>query len=205
MRIALIRHGPTAWNAQGRIQGKRDEPLSEEGRRLFATLLPPPGFENVRAFVSPLGRARETASLLGLSNPTIDERLAEHDWGQWEGLTREEILARDGKDAFVRAGPGIDFTPKGGERTADLLARVRSFLSDVAKSSTDAVAVTHRGILRSAYAIATGWEMLTPMPDALDLTKALILSLDDAGQAKITALNVGLSQKTGIRDQKGAF
>jgi len=202
VRIALIRHGPTAWNAEGRIQGKRDVPLSDEGRKLFATLLPPPGFEHARAFVSPLGRARETASLLGIENPTIDERLAEHGWGQWEGLTREEILARDGKDAFVRAGSGIDFTPRGGERTADLIARVRGFLSDVAKSSPDAVAITHRGILRSAYAIATGWEMLTPMPDALDLTKALILSLDGGGQTAIAALNVPLDQKTGIRNQR---
>ena len=201
MRIALIRHGPTAWNAEGRIQGKRDVPLSDEGRKLFAMLLAPPGFERARAFVSPLGRARETASLLGLANPTIDERLAEHDWGQWEGLTREEILARDGKDAFLSAGSGIDFTPRGGERTVDLIARVRNFLSDVAKSSTDAVAVTHRGILRSAYAIATGWEMLTPMPDALDLSKALVLSLD-ARQVRIAALNVPLGEKPQIRSHK---
>ena len=196
MRIALIRHGPTVWNAEGRIQGRRDVPLSDEGRRLFATLLPPPGFEHVRAFVSPLGRAQETASLLGLANSVIDERLVEHDWGQWEGLTREEILARDGKDAFVRAGSGIDFTPRGGERTADLIARVRAFLVDVGKTSTDAVAVTHRGILRSAYAIASGWEMLTPMPDALDLSKALLLSLDENGDAEIAELNVELGQRT---------
>jgi len=201
VKIALIRHGPTAWNAEGRIQGKRDVPLSEEGRRLFATLHPPPGFEHARGFVSPLGRARETASLLGLANPAIDERLAEHDWGQWEGLTREEILARDGKDAFVRAGSGIDFTPMGGERTADLIARVRAFLMDVARGRDDAVAVTHRGILRSAYAIATGWQMLTPMPDALDLAKALILSLHDTGRATVATLNAPLGRKTGIGNQ----
>ena len=195
MKIALIRHGPTAWNAEGRIQGRRDEPLSPEGRARFALLLPPAGFGAARAFVSPLTRAKETAALLGLSTPVVDSRLAEHDWGAWEGMTREEILAHDGDDAFLRAGRGIEFTPRGGERTADLIARVRAFLSDVAKASQDAIAVTHRGILRSAYAIATGWEMLAPMPDALDLSKALVLSLDDNGKATIAELNVPLRER----------
>jgi broad specificity phosphatase PhoE len=67
----------------------------------------------------------------------------------WEGLTREEILARDGDDAFTRAGLGIDFTPKGGESTRDLLARVADFLRDVARGEGDAIAIAHRGILRS--------------------------------------------------------
>lgn len=195
MKLALIRHGPTEWNVQGRIQGTRDVPLSAEGRKLFATLQVPEGFEQARVFVSPLRRARESASLLGLANPIIDARLTEHDWGQWEGMTREEILARDGDDAFTRAGVGIDFTPKGGERTADLIARVGAFLADMAKSEGPAVAITHRGILRSAYAIASRWQMLTPMPDALDLTKVLILSIGRGGKVAIAALNVPLREK----------
>jgi broad specificity phosphatase PhoE len=195
VKIAFLRHGPTEWNAQGRIQGKRDEPLSAEGRALFAQLAPPAGLSHARAYTSPLARARETATLLGLKNPIVDARLIEHDWGAWEGMTREEILARDGADAFVRAGSGIAFTPRSGERTVDLIARVRAFLAEVGERGEDAIAVTHRGVLRSAYAIATGWQMLTPMPDALDLTKALVLTVDRDGRPQIAALNVPLEPR----------
>jgi broad specificity phosphatase PhoE len=195
MKIALIRHGPTEWNAQGRIQGTLDLPLSEAGHALVSQLSPPAGFADASAYTSPLLRARQTATLLGLAHAAVDARLAEHHWGQWEGMTREEILARYGTDAFVRAGSGPAFTPPAGERTSDLVARVRSFLSAVGAQKRDAIAVTHRGVLRGAYAIATGWDMLTPMPDALDLSKALVLSLEADGTASIAALNVPMRER----------
>jgi broad specificity phosphatase PhoE len=150
LRIAFLRHGPTDWNAEGRIQGSIDMPLSAAGRAKMAGLLPPEGFETARAFTSPLGRARETAALLGFPDAVPDARLAEHHWGEWEGLTRDEILERDGADAFVRAGSAIDFTPKGGESTRALLARVADFIHDVARDERDAIAIAHRGVLRSS-------------------------------------------------------
>jgi broad specificity phosphatase PhoE len=192
LRIAFIRHGPTQWNDEGRLQGRKDIPLSEAGRLKMSTLRPPAGFESVRAYVSPLSRARETARLLGLADAAVDERLSEHGWGSWEGLTREEIVARDGEDAFERAGRGIEFTPKGGESTRELVARIAAFLRDVAKEEGDAIAVTHRGVLRTAYTLATGWDMASPMPEKLDLTSALILTLNRDGKAEIFELNVPL-------------
>ena len=189
MRIALIRHGVTEWNAQKRVQGRIDMPLSEEGRAKMANLLPPAGFEAARPFCSPQLRALETAALLGLENPTLDARLAEQNWGTWEGLTRAEMLARDGQEAFARAGRGLGFRPPGGESTGELQARVVSFLADAAKLPQDTIAVTHMGVLRSAYALATGWDMSAPMPDELDLAAALVLSLDADGTAKIAELN----------------
>jgi probable phosphoglycerate mutase len=196
LRIAFLRHGPTDWNEEGRIQGRIDMPLSDAGRARMAALLPPQGFETAAAFTSPLQRARETARLLGFPDAIADDRLAEHDWGDWEGLTREEILARDGADAFVKAGSAIDFTPKGGESTRDLLARVAAFLRDRAAEARDALAIAHRGVLRSAYTLATGWDMLTPMPAKLDLSMALILELDRSGAVRIAAMNVPLRLKT---------
>ena len=196
MRIAFLRHGPTDWNEEGRIQGRIDMPLSAAGRAKMAALRPPDGFTAARAYTSPLRRARETAALLGYPNAVLDERLAEHHWGEWEGLTRDEILARDGADAFTRAGSAIDFTPKGGESTRALLARVADFIRDVAKGGGDAVAIAHRGVLRSAYTLATGWDMATPMPEKLDLSAALILDADRDGTARIAAMNVPLSPRT---------
>jgi probable phosphoglycerate mutase len=196
LRIAFVRHGPTAWNDEGRIQGRIDIPLSAAGRLKISGLRPPVGFETARAFVSPLSRARETARLLRLTNAIVDERLSEHDWGSWEGLTREEVLARDGDDAFERAGRGIDFQPAGGESTRALLARVRTFLRDVAAEPSDAIAIAHRGILRTAFALATGWDMASPMPAKLDLSAALILTLERDGNAEICELNVALRPRT---------
>lgn len=192
MRIAFLRHGPTDWNAEGRIQGRIDTPLSDAGRAKMAALLPPGGFERARAFTSPLARARETASLLGFPNAAPDARLAEHNWGEWEGMTREDILARDGEDAFIHAGSAIDFTPKGGESTRALLARVAAFIRDAARATGDAIAITHRGVLRSAYTLATGWDMATPMPEKLDLGAVLIVEVDAKGTIRLAALNVPL-------------
>ena len=192
MRIALIRHGPTEWNAQKRVQGRIDMPLSAEGQAKMARLLPPDGFVNARPFCSPRLRARQTAALLGLENPVPDARLVEQNWGVWEGMTRDEMLAQGGEDAFVRAGRGLQFRPPGGESTGELQARVQSFLADAAKLPQDAVAVTHMGVLRTAYALATGWDMSTPMPAELDLTAALVLSLDANGTAAMAQLNAPL-------------
>jgi broad specificity phosphatase PhoE len=77
-----------------------------------------------------------------------------------------------------------------------LLARVAAFLSDVARGGSDAIAIAHRGILRSAYTLATGWDMASAMPAKLDLTGALILELRPDGTAKIAELNVPLRSKT---------
>ena len=193
MKIALIRHGKTEWNAQGRVQGSTETCLSAEGRVQMAVLTPPAGFEQGRAFVSPQLRARQTAELLGIKNPTIDARLREQNWGHWEGLTRAQMLERDGADAFARAGLGVRFRPPGGEATAELMARVKDFLLDAARSAEPAVAVAHMGVLRTAYALATGWDMVGNAPE-LDLRAVLIVRVE--GQAiTLAARNVPMGRK----------
>jgi len=194
LKIALLRHGPTLWNGQGRIQGHTDIPLSDEGLEKMRGLSPPPGFEKARAFVSTSRRARQTAEALGLSDAAWDARLMEQNWGEWEGLSRAGILGRDGEDAFRRAGSenGDAFRPPGGESTAELHARVAAFLKDVARNQEDAIVVAHLGVLRAAYTLATGWDMSTPMPPDLDVSKVLILNLAPDGTPSIDTLNAEL-------------
>jgi broad specificity phosphatase PhoE len=194
MKLALVRHGPTAWNAEGRVQGTVDIPLSEDGKAKMSALLPPKGFETAEAYASPKLRARQTAACLGLKSVKLDARLAEQNWGDWEGLTRAEMLARDGEDAFLRAGSqkGLAFRPPGGESSGELHARVRSFFADVARTGADAIAVTHMGVLRAAYVLATGWDMSAPIPSELDLKAALILSLTPDGTPSIAEVNAPL-------------
>lgn len=198
MKLAILRHGPTLWNAQGRIQGHTDIPLSDEGIAKMQKLLPPPPFGEARVFVSTSRRARQTAEALGLLDATWDARLMEQNWGDWEGLSRAAILARDGEDAFRRAGSeqGGAFRPPGGESTAELHARVSAFLTDVARAERDAIAVAHLGVLRAAYTLATGWDMATPMPPDLDVSKVLVLNLTPDGMPSLHRLNVDFSPRT---------
>ncbi len=190
MKLALLRHGPTEWNALGKIQGQVDIPLSDAGLAKMAALRLPLAVR--RVYASPMLRARQTAEALGLSEPIYDARLMEQNWGIWEGLTRDEIFARHGADAFIKAGSkhGEAFRPGGGESTGELHARVASFLKDVAEGEGDAVAVAHLGVLRAAYTLATGWGMATPMPADLDVSKILVLSLGRDGTPKIERLNL---------------
>jgi broad specificity phosphatase PhoE len=192
MKLALLRHGPTAWNALGKVQGHTDIPLSAVGvAKMTALRLP---FPVTRVYASPMLRARQTVEALGLQDAILDTRLMEQNWGVWEGLTRAEILSRHGDDAFFEAGLGTAFRPGGGESTGELHARVSSFLKDVKQQDNDAVAVAHLGVLRAAYTLATGWDMATPMPADLDISKILLLSLN--GAPKIEALNVEFTART---------
>lgn len=192
MKLALLRHGPTDWNAQGRVQGTVDTPLSEAGKAKMSALLPPAGFDNATVYCSPKLRARQTATCLGLKHLHLDPRLSEQNWGDWEGLTRAEMLARDGDDAFERSGRGIAFRPPGGESTGELHARLKSFFADVAAKGEDVIAVAHMGVLRAAYVLATGWDMSAPMPAELDLKCALVLELAADGTPSVAGLNVPL-------------
>jgi len=192
LRLALLRHGPTEWNALGKVQGHTDIPLSAAGLAKMAALRLP--FPATRIYASPMLRARQTVEALGLQDAILDARLMEQNWGAWEGLTRAEILSRHGADAFVKAGLGEAFRPGGGESTGELHARVASFLKDVAQEDSDAVVVAHLGVLRAAYTLATSWDMATPMPADLDVSKILLLSLN--GAPKIDALNLEFTART---------
>jgi broad specificity phosphatase PhoE len=193
LKLALLRHGPTEWNAQGRVQGHTDIALSDAGLAKMAALRLP--IAVTRIYASPMLRARRTVEALGLRDPILDARLMEQNWGAWEGLTRAEILSRYGDDAFVKAGLGEAFRPGGGESTGELHARVASFLNDAAQEDGDAVAIAHLGVLRAAYTLATGWDMATPMPADLDVSKILLLSL--AGAPKIEILNLEFAARGG--------
>ena len=83
--IALIRHFETVWNRQGRIQGRADQPLTEDAAEVVAGKRVAQEFADMIWYTSPLARAAQTAALLGAPNARRDERLIEMDWGKWEG------------------------------------------------------------------------------------------------------------------------
>src|SRR3990172_2610638 len=93
--VILVRHGPTAWTAEGRLQGQTDVPLSSEGEVQVARWRLPPDLAQLQAtgrlswVASPLRRAVETARLIGANSLTLEPRLMEGHYGEWTGLRRE--------------------------------------------------------------------------------------------------------------------
>ena len=90
MKLYIIRHGETAWNVEGRLQGQTDTELNENGVRLAKVTAE--GLKNIPfdlGISSPLCRAKHTAELVlaGRNVPlTTDDRLMELSFGSWEGL-----------------------------------------------------------------------------------------------------------------------
>jgi probable phosphoglycerate mutase len=171
--LLLIRHGATAWNAAGRMQGRADIGLSAAGRAEVARWRLPPEWEGARWLVSPLRRARETAALLGVAAAQVEPRLIEMDWGAWEGRTAAELRAAGELAAEERRG--LDLRPPGGESPREVMARLADLAAALAGDPTPVVAVCHQGAIRAALALATGWEMRTRPPLRLRRDEALAL------------------------------
>lgn len=185
MRICLIRHGTTAWNAAGRIQGRRDIPLSDAGRAQVRSWRLPTGFAGARCLSSPLRRATETAAILGFASPEQDARLIEMDWGEFEGRTLAELRDEHGPAMRELEDAGLDFRPPGGESPREVADRLREMLQAVAGDGDDAVIVAHKGILRASLVLACGWQMLGKPPLRYEPERALILRVGADGAPEL--------------------
>jgi broad specificity phosphatase PhoE len=176
--IYYIRHGETAWNAEGRLQGTQDIPLNDLGCKqaaeagvILAGLFARDGrSEASLGFVaSPLGRARSTMELVrgALKLPprdyAIDDRLREIGYGHWEGSTLAQMQASDPAVFAHRQADKWTVPPPGGESYAEVQARMTDWYGQLA---ADTVAVAHGGTAR-ALMVALGIE--TP-DSAADLT-----------------------------------
>jgi len=167
--IYYVRHGETDWNAQGRLQGERDVPLNDLGRRqsidaggILGDLLAREGRDaaSLEFVASPLGRARQTMELvrdvlrLPPQQYAIDDRLREIGYGEWEGSTLPEAQAKN-PDVFERRqAEKWTVSPPGGESYVSVQARITEWYDQLAG---DAVAVAHGGTAR-ALMVALGFE-----------------------------------------------
>ncbi len=193
--MVLIRHGPTAWNAERRVQGWTDTSLSEAGRASLADKSVPDGFRHYRCVSSPLRRARETAALLGWQQPEEAAALKEMCWGDWEGFTRKELVQRHGEEVATRARLGLDFQPPGGESPRLLQRRLATWFSSVVDAGVPVLAFTHKGVIRATLAMALGWDMKGDMPLELRWDCAHVFELDADGKPALVEPNIDLSSK----------
>ena len=168
IKVAFLRHGPTDWNAERRLQGRTDRPLSSSGRETVATWKIPLNFLEFEWVTSPLLRARQTAEILGLPVVGTEEALIEMDWGEWDGLTRAELDEAYGDEIGRRMRMGLDLRPHGGESPREVRNRLAIWLEEVAGHGRPVGAVCHQGIIRAAVSLVTGWNMIGRPPIDVD-------------------------------------
>jgi len=126
--LYLARHGATEWSVNGRHTGTTDLPLLPEGeetaRALGARLA---GIDFGLVLASPRQRARRTAELAGFADAEVDDDLAEWDYGDYEGVTTDEIRRRDpGWTVWRGVVPGGERAEQVAERLDRVIARVRA-------------------------------------------------------------------------------
>lgn len=159
MRTELwtIRHGETAWNVEGRLQGASDSPLTARGRRQSEAAREAIARLDLRAiYTSDLGRARQTTEIVRGERPVeihLEPRLREISYGTVEGLTWGEIARQHPElhRELERRQP--DFAPPGGETKHALTARVAAAMRDIARAHAGGavLVVSHGGALAAFF------------------------------------------------------
>ncbi len=140
-QIWVVRHGATSWSASGRHTGRTDLELTAEGEAAARRLAP--RLADVRfdaVFASPLRRARRTAELAGFPDAAIEPPAFEWDYGDYEGLTREQI-----RESVPGWTPWSVPAMPHGESLDDVAARARSVLGTLGALGAELVLLFAHG------------------------------------------------------------
>jgi len=151
--LILVRHGRTALNAAGKLQGRLDVPLDDVGRDQATAVANHVGPVD-ELISSPLLRAVQTAEAFGVPFEQ-DERWVELSYGRFEGMSSTEAMSAEAWEQW-RLDP--NYVPDGGESLVDLDERVRSACEAIAERARDhdVAIVTHVSPIKSAVAWAIG-------------------------------------------------
>ena len=181
-RVILVRHGRTAWHAEGRYAGTADVPLDDFGLEQAARVADQLKEEKIDViFSSPLSRclelARKVADVHDLE-VVVDERLSELDLGRWDGETYASIFEKDGEILKEWIKDPSSVTVPGGESLAAAQERAMAWLDDASGECPDGniLASSHGGPIRAIMAGVVG----------LPLSKIFRLTVD---LASISVLN----------------
>jgi probable phosphoglycerate mutase len=154
--ILLVRHGQTAANATGLLQGRADLPLSEIGRAQAAALAGAlAGCGARRVVSSPLQRALHTAAPIAAAlevDVALEPRLVELDYGDWDG----RALTSVGVEEWARWRDDPEFAPPKGESLRAVRFRIDEWLDDERARDDTVVAVSHVSPIKAAIAVVVG-------------------------------------------------
>jgi len=188
--ISFVRHGETALNRDGRLQGRVDLELSDRGHEQAARVATrfPPGSVGV-ILTSPLLRARQTAAAIAERSGAaveVDDRLIELDYGEWDGKPLSEMRTPRGELWF--ADP--TFAPPGGESLVDVTRRVARFCEErLSVDGEHIVAVSHVSPIKAAVAWSLGVDERPTLRMHLGLASITTIGARSGGAGYLTSFN----------------
>ncbi|HET7654206.1 MAG TPA: histidine phosphatase family protein [Acidimicrobiales bacterium] len=175
--LIIARHGQTQANAEARLVGRMDPPLTELGLAQAAAMQSAVAGAS-RVVTSPLLRARQTADALGLP-VTVDERWIEVDYGVYDGRRLADVPPA----LWATWRDDVSFAPEGGESLLAVGGRVFEACEALAEeaTATDIVVVTHVSPLKAAvaWALEAGADVVWRM--FVDLASLTRIAISDRG------------------------
>jgi probable phosphoglycerate mutase len=151
--LYVLRHGQTEWNAQRRMQGRLNSPLTEQGKAqadAHGVVLKQLGGVD-RLWVSTAGRAQQTAQLVNahLQAPIeLSDSLVERDCGEWSGKTLSDVELEDAQGLKALRADPYNYRPGGGENLADLSTRIAPLMASV--KNVERAAIVSHGVVTKA-------------------------------------------------------
>lgn len=195
LNVYLLRHGQTAWNADGnRYCGRTNLPLTEIGTEQAHAVkqqLQQLSFDAV--YASPLQRASQTAAIASQSMAVqTDERLIEVDFGLWEGKSKEAFISED--ESLWSAWMNDPATAKAGgtgETGMEVISRVNDFFNSLAQAhpAGKILIVAHNGVNRLYLAHKLGMPLKNYRKLELDNAAVTEFTLDGQGELTLKRLN----------------
>lgn len=164
-RLFLVRHGETEWNKLGRYQGCRDIELSDKGIVQAQYLSKRFNGDFDCIYTSPLKRAAKTAEIIDINkkcNPVPVNDLKEIDFGQWEGLTREEILTKFPCEFNTWKSDRLEAPLCGGDLSIKKASiRAKDAINEIVNNhkGEKIIIVAHGGIIKAGLIGIFGWDM----------------------------------------------
>ena len=193
MEIYLIRHGQSTYNAEDRIQGQANPPLSELGRQQGAAAAA--AFQNVPVatiWASPLARAAETAQFVAkVAECPIqyDDRLKEVDCGEFRDRIRTEVMESHPEAIPRWRSCDSTFRFPGGESRLELIKRGKAVFEEIIENAARqgqeiVVIASHGGLLLAAMKAVLGLKSEDP-PYSLKNASITQLTVDSTGRAEL--------------------
>ena len=181
-RVILVRHGRTAWHAEGRYAGTADVPLDDVGREQAQKVAERfKGHKIDAIYSSPLSRcldlAKDVAEVAGLE-VKVDERLREIDLGRWDGEMLKSIVEKDGALLKQWTEDPVAITIPGGESLIAVQERSMEWLASAVTETGEGVilASSHGGPIRSILAGVIGLPLSHLFKLTVDLASVSVIN-----------------------------